>query len=308
MTKQMTEPMTEIDQRQKKSIVVINIGLIANIILAIGKSIIGVAGRSQALLADGINSTSDVIYFIIVRIYMVLAGKPPDEEHPMGHRQLESIAAIVVGAFVLTTAVAIFWSSINKVYELLKQGTVQEPASMFALYTALATILIKIVLTIYTDKAGKSHKSPTITAIAHDHRNDIFSASAAALGIILGRAGLIWVDPLAGAIVALIILKTGVTIIKESADTLMTVSLGKKLEAQIDETVNSVPGVLGIEEKSYHRYGPYMILNLTIIVNGSISVNEGDAIASAAEETLRENFTFIRHVHIHYHPGSFKKD
>ncbi len=297
----------EKDTRHRKCITAVNTGLTSNIVLALGKSVIGVLGRSQALLADGINSTSDVVYFIIVRIYMSLANKPPDEEHPMGHRQLESISAIVVGAFVLTTAVAIFWDSANKVYEFIANPEEFASASLLALFTALATIVIKIILFLYTLKTGTGCDSPAILAIAHDHRNDIFSASAAALGIFLGRFGLLWVDPLAGAAVALIILKTGISIIKESADTLMTVTPGKNLANEIDEIVLSVEGVKGIEEKSYHRYGPYMILNLTINVDGFITVDAGDCIATNVEEALDKRFELIRHIHIHYHPVPEKK-
>lgn len=293
--------------RHRKSIAAVNIGLFSNIILALAKSIIGVLGKSQALLADGINSSSDVIYFIIVRIYMTLANKPPDEEHPMGHRQLESISAIVVGAFVLTTAVAIFWDSANKVYEFITSPQEIASASLLTLFTAFATVIIKIILSFYTLKTGRDCDSPAIIALAHDHKNDIFSAAAAAIGIILGRLGLLWVDPLAGAAVALIILKTGISIIRESANTLMTISPGKELAKEIDETVLSVKGVKGIEEKSYHRYGPYMILNLTINVDGSITVNQGDSIATKVEETLDKRFELVRHIHIHYHPLPEKK-
>ncbi|MBN1646997.1 MAG: cation transporter [Spirochaetales bacterium] len=294
------------EKNQKSSIKAVNTGLIANFFLAILKSVIGITGRSQALLADGINSTSDVVYFIIVKIYMGLAGKPPDEEHPMGHRQLESISAIVVGAFVLTTAVAIFWDSVNKVYSFFTGPSGSYQVSLLALYTALATIIIKIVLTVSTLKIGKKGDNPAITAIGYDHRNDIFSASAAAIGIFLGRFGLYWVDPLAGAIVALIILKTGISIIRESANTLMTVAPTRKLSREIDETALAVNGVIGIENKSYHRYGPYMVLNLTINVDGNIPVNEGDRIATEVEEVLDRRFEFVRDIHIHYHPARKK--
>src|SRR5450830_549023 len=88
---------------------IINVGLAANAALALLKTSIGILGHSDALLADGINSTSDVVYYIVVKIFMRLADKPADAEHPYGHRQLESVAALVVGAFVITTGIAIFW-------------------------------------------------------------------------------------------------------------------------------------------------------------------------------------------------------
>ena len=110
--------MTSSTERHQKTIQAVNLGLIANTILAILKTGVGITGHSPALLADGINSTSDVAYGIVVRIFMRLSGKPADEEHPYGHDRLESIAAVVVGAFVITTAISIFWASINKVYKL----------------------------------------------------------------------------------------------------------------------------------------------------------------------------------------------
>ena len=133
----------------------VNLGLGANIVLAILKTSIGIIGQSSALLADGINSTSDVAYYIIVHIFMRLAAHPADDEHPYGHRQMESIAAMVVGAFVLTTAIAIFWDAVNKVYELWANPGNQQSASIWALVVALGTVGIKIVLTIVTRRIGK---------------------------------------------------------------------------------------------------------------------------------------------------------
>src|SRR5512145_2851684 len=110
--------LSEINERQRQSFLAVNLGLTVNIFLAALKVSIGILGHSPALLAEGVNSTSDVAYYVAVAIFMRLAHKPADEEHPYGHTQLESIASLVVGAFVLTTAVAIFWDSINTVFDL----------------------------------------------------------------------------------------------------------------------------------------------------------------------------------------------
>ncbi|MDI6793040.1 MAG: cation diffusion facilitator family transporter [bacterium] len=177
------------EHREYRSILAVNIGLGANILLAALKTAVGIVGHSPALLADGINSTSDVAYYIVVRVFIGLAHKPADDEHPYGHRQLESIAAIVVGAFVLTTAVAIFWDAVNKVYDLwVGQGDFNG-ASLGALTVALFTVGVKIVLTFTTRQLARQTNSPAVFALAYDHRNDIFAASAASAGIFLGRTG-----------------------------------------------------------------------------------------------------------------------
>jgi cation diffusion facilitator family transporter len=292
-------------QRNQKSLLAVYVGLAANFFLAGLKTGIGIIGHSPALLADGINSTSDVAYGIVVSIFMKLSGKPPDEEHPYGHAQMESIAAVVVGAFVITTAIAIFWNSVNGVYQLYFERGNAPGASIVALWAALLTVGFKILLTIWTLAIGRETKNTAVLALGYDHRNDIFSALAATIGIFFGRSGHPWVDPLAGAMVSLIILHTGVEIIRESSSDLMDTLPGKHLATQIKELVTSIPGVRDIEEIHAHRFGPYLVVNVTICVDGSMTVFEGDKIATRVEQALLKNIDFMKKVHVHYHPETW---
>jgi cation diffusion facilitator family transporter len=289
-------------QRDKQGNLAIIVGLISNLILAGLKSFVGVVGHSPALLADGINSTSDVAYYIVVSAFMRRARKPADDEHPYGHTQLESIGALVVGSFVITTAIAIFWDSINTVYKLLTNQVVIQSASTWALVVALGTVLLKIILTIYTQNIGKQTNNASIMALAYDHRNDIFSALAALIGILLGRSGYFWVDPLAGSIVALVILSTGIEILRNSTEDLMDSVPGVALKKQITDLLSVNSNIKKIDEIHSHRFGPYMVINITICVDGSMSVEDGDKVASSVEKTIFENIEYVRNVHVHYHP------
>jgi len=280
----------------------INLGLGVNVILAALKTTIGIIGHSPALLADGINSTSDVAYYIVVRIFVGLARRPADEEHPYGHRQLESIAALIVGAFVMTTAVTIFWDAVNQVYDLWAGNGDFTGASFFSLLVALLTIVTKIVLTIITQRIGRQTKNAAITALAYDHRNDIFASSAASIGIFFGRMGFLWVDPLAGAVVALVILNTGLKILRESSDDLMDTVPGKELEQHVHHVLSKIAGIQEIEETQAHRFGPYFVMNITIGIDGSLSVTEGDHIATQVETALSREIDLLQRVHVHYHP------
>ena len=292
------------EQRKRKGILTVNLGLAANIFLAALKTSIGVLGHSPALLADGVNSTSDVAYGIVVSVFMRLAGKPPDEEHPYGHSQMESIAAVVVGSFVMTTAIAIFWDAVNNVYDLLIGQGDFGGAAIGALWVALLTVALKLGLTIWTQRIGRQTQNAAVLALAYDHRNDIFSALAATVGIFFGRMGYPWVDPLAGAIVALIILRTGIQILRESTADLMDTVPGRALAQQITELLDTIPGVQQVEEIRAHRFGPYLLANVTIGVDGSLSVTEGDEIATQVERTLIKRIEFMRRVHVHYHPAT----
>lgn len=293
------------EKRRDKSVnKIINLGLFSNFILAIIKTSVGIIGHSAGLLADGINSTADVVYFVFAKIFTEMSQKPADKEHPYGHKQLESISTVVVGAFIITTGVAVFWDSLNKVFNYFDNGIVNEPASQLALYIAVGSVLVKIVLFYISMKTAKKVKNSTIMAIAYDHRNDIFSSLAATLGIIMAKIGFIWVDPFAGAFVGLIIFKTGISVIIESSNELMATGLNKEIYRNISETILDVQGVVGIEKISATAYGPYMILNLVICVNGNITVNAGDAIAEEVEKKIFNENKFIKGVHIHYHPGN----
>ena len=291
------------DSRQRLSIAAVNVGLVGNALLAIVKTAVGIVGHSSALLADGINSTSDVAYYVVVRVFMMLAGKPADREHPFGHVQLESISALVVGSFVITTAVALFWDAVNSAYDLLVLPGTRSAASGLTLIVALATVIVKILFTVWTRGIGRKTNNAAVLALALDHRNDVFSAGAACIGIVLSRAGYLWVDPLAGALVALVVLSTGIGILRNASSDLMDTVPGDALDRQVRECLREVAGVQSVEEVQAHRFGPYFVLNVTVGIDGSLSVEAGDQIASGVEETLYHKVDLVRRVFVHYHPA-----
>ena len=294
-------PMTH--ERDRKSLWAINLGLGVNILLAGLKTTFGVLGHSPALLAEGINSTSDVAYYVVASIFMRLANKPADNEHPYGHRQLESIASVVVGAFVVVTAIAVFWDAVDKMWDLMDGNATSQGAANIALWVALLTVAIKIFLFFYVRKLGKETRNPIVDALAYDHRNDIFSASAASMGIFLGQNGLPWGDPLAGALVAFLILRTGIFILRESSVELMDAVPSKELALQISGLIKDVSGVQQLEELQAHRFGPHLVVNLTIGIDGALTVEQGDQIATEVESLNYDSIPNMRHIHVHYHPA-----
>lgn len=282
--------------------IAVNAGLASNIFLAFLKTIVGILGHSGALLADGVNSMSDTAYYVVVKVFLWLAGKPPDRAHPYGHRQLESIAALAVGSFVMTTAIALFWDAVNKAYDILTTAGEGSRVGPVAMWVALLTICLKVVLTVYTSRVAGRTGNAAILALARDHRNDIFSAGGAAVGILLSRMGYAWGDPVMAAAVAVVVLMTGIQILRESSSDLMDTVPGDALEAQTREALGKIEGVKSVEEVLAHRFGPYIVLNITIGVDGVSTVYEGDRIASEVEGVLMARMSLLKRVHVHYHP------
>ena len=289
--------------RDRKSLWAVNLGLGINILLSALKTTFGVLGHSPALLAEGINSISDVAYYVVASIFVRLASKPADNDHPYGHRQLESIASLVVGAFVVATAVKVFWDAVDKIWDLA-DGRIESLGSHpYALWVAVGTVVIKIILFFYVRQLGQETRNPIVGALAYDHRNDIFSASAASIGIFLGQRGLPWVDPLAGALVALLILRTGIYILRESSADLMDAVPSRQLTKQVLKLLKELKGVKQLEELQAHRFGPHLVINVTIGIDGNLSVSHGDAIATAVEEAVYNSIPSVLRVHVHYHPA-----
>lgn len=285
----------------------VNQGLASNVLLALLKTAFGIFGHSQALLADGINSVSDVVYYVAVKIFMRQAKKPADREHPFGHRQLESISAIVVGAFIITTAIAIFFESIHKVYGLAVGHTHIKEASLWVPLIAAGTLLIKIQLYIVSKNNWRRTENPTLKALTDDHLNDIMASAAVIVGVVAARLGWLWMDSAAGAVVAIFIFRTGISIIMESSAELMDAIPNKEFGNKIRDIAMSVEGVRCIEELGIHRFGTAYTLEITICVDGEISVNEGHVIAHKVEDKLLEHFEEgLRRVMIHFHPGPKK--
>lgn len=291
-------------QRIYRTSLAVNLGLVANILLAALKTAVGIIGHSPALLAEGVNSTSDIAYYVVVAVFMRLARKPADVEHPYGHSQLESIASLLVGAFIMTTGIAVFWDAVNNVYDLWVGASAFSGAASGALIIALLTVGLKIILTFFTRRLARQTSNPAVLALAYDHRNDTLSAAAASLGIFLGRQGYPWVDPLVGGLVALLILRTGVEIVRQASvelmDTVPSLALAEEIGGQLAE----MPEVLCVEEIHAHRFGPYFVVNLTIAVDGNLTVAAGDQIASQVEQRLYESNNLLRRVYVHYHPVS----
>lgn len=303
-TETISGPGIPVDAARRKSAsLVVNLGMIANALLAVLKLGAGILGHSQALLADGVNSIADVVYFIVVRIFVAFSGKPADPEHPYGHHQFESIAAVVVAAFVITSGLAIFWQSVNSAFDMLTSKTDSPPIRQFTLWVAVFTILLKAILMLHARKISTRTRNIVLSAISKDHRNDIYASTGAALGILFSLSDFRWVDPIAGAVVAVLVTKTGIDILRESSAELMDSVPGKELETAIQDELSRISGVKQVGSIHAHRFGPYFVANISIGVDGSLRVFDGDKIADQVEQNLLSNIDMLKKVYVHYHPA-----
>jgi cation diffusion facilitator family transporter len=292
--------------RFKKAQFATILGMVANLILAIIKGVGGVLGNSRALIADAFHSASDVISSIAVLIGVRAAQKPPDSEHPYGHGKAENIAAlvvsfllIVIGFEILIDAIAVIWSGVER----------PDTVKLFALYIVFFSILVKEALFQYKNRLGKKINSPALIADAWHHRSDAISSVVALVGIGLSILGtnmgipsLHYFDPIASAVIGVIIMWMAYKLGKEAVRVSLEVVLDEEETKRFFETIFNVTGVKRIDSLHARSHGSYVIIDVKISVDSSITVDEGHGIAVDVKASLLNEHEDIQDVYVHVNP------
>lgn len=280
------------------------LGIVVNLILAVIKGIGGILGNSRALLADAVHSASDVLSSIAVLVGIRAAQKPPDSEHPYGHGKAENIATLIVAILLAVVGLEILMDAISVIWSETESNT-----SMLALYIVLFSILVKESLFQYKNRLGKKINSPAIIADAWHHRSDAISSLIAFIGIGLSIWGanseipfLAYLDPIASAIIAVIIMWMGFSLGKEAVKISLEIVLDEEDTKKFLDTINKIEGVKKIDALHARSHGSYVIIDAKISVDSDITVDEGHTIAVNVKEKLMKQHEGVQDVHVHVNP------
>lgn len=292
------------EQRFQKGEFAAWIGIVGNFFLALLKGIVGWFSGSKALIADALNSATDVAGSVAVLIGLKAAKLPPDEDHPYGHGKAESIAAIVVSMLLIIVGVELGIHAIKTMYS----GVDQAPR-WWAIVAIVFSIIVKEALFQYKYRLGKKLSSQALIANAWDHRSDVYASIAALIGVggaLLGKAwGAPWMyylDPAAGAVVSIFVIFMGYRLIMESIHNTMDHVLHAEDAAEIRTAAEQVSGVLEVDDLRAREHGHYVIVDLKISVNPRITVLEGHDVAKRVKEHLLSRFDHVSDVFIHVNP------
>lgn len=283
------------------------VGVIGNIVLAIVKGVAGVVGHSKALLADAVHSASDVAGSMAVWVGLRAAKRPPDEDHPYGHGKAESIAAIVVAVLLFIVGIEIGRSSFQAFFQPL------QPPEAITVYVVLISIMVKEAMFRYKYRLGKKLKSDAIIVNAYEHRSDVFSSIAALVGIGAAMAGgawkiewLVYADPVAGLFVSVLVIKMAWTLGKESIHTMLDHVLHEEETEPFRQVVLQTPEVKQLHELHAREHGHYVIIDLKIAVDPTLTVEEGHRIGKKVKERLLA-LPNVADVMVHINPHYAKK-
>lgn len=275
------------------------ISIIVYLVLAAAKLTIASIGNSEALRADGLNNTTDVIASVAVLIGLKISRKPPDQDHHYGHFRAETIASLVAAFIMMTVGIEVI---IGTIQDIINQE-VSEPQLLTA-WTALAAAAVMYFVYRYNLNLSKKIDSNALYAAAQDNRSDALVSIGAAIGIFGSQFGAYWLDPLAGLIVGLIICKTAWEIFRDSTHSLTDGFDEEKIES-IRDTISKHPDVWAVKDVKARLQGNQTLVEATIHVNPHITIEQGHTITDDVEDTLEKEH-HILYAHIHIEP--FEKE
>lgn len=282
------------DSRKRDGIIVVLGSIIFNIFLAVIKIFGGLKGKSNALVADGFNSLSDVVSSIAILLGIHFSNMPKDEKHPYGHEKIESVIGIMVGLFVVITGIEIGKDSILKI---ISKDYSHIP-EFSTIYLAIISIIVKYGMYFYKMKIGKATKNSALIADARDSRSDVFSSAGVIIGILLS----IYISPIfdiiVSMIVALLILKEGVSTILEVSDVILDKQENEFIK-KIEDYLLTNTQVKNVHDIYMRRSGDKIFLSFHIRVDKNMTVYEAHNLSDDLEESLITDFKEIQEVMIH---------
>ncbi len=270
------------------------VGAFANLLLSVVKFIGGVMGNSTALMADAVHSLSDLLTDAIVLATHKIGQIPADSNHPYGHGRAETIGATIVGGVIILAGIWIAYD----VSHVIASGHRLVP-TWLAAGAAVVSILTNEGIFHYTRSVGEKINSPAIVANAWHHRSDAISSVAALIGILGAHFGYPIMDPLAGGVVALMILKVGYDILTDGLRDLMDTGLSEDQTQEIQKIIDDIPEVIKFHDLRTRTLGGEIFMDVHILVDTDLTVTEGHAAAERVRRSLINAFEKVQDVMVH---------
>ena len=257
------------------------LGILGNLFLLIIKCIVGIITNSQAMIADSINSASDIISSILTFVGNKIASKPRDEDHHLGHGKAEYIYSMLISILIILVAITVFKDSLVSLFN---------PSifnfSIWYIIVCIITILVKLGLFLYTNKVAKVYNNLLILANSKDHRNDMIVTFFTLLSGICMYYGISFVDSIVGIGISIFILITGIKIFIASYDVLMDKAMNENTKKEVMDIIKKYKEVKKIQHFNATPVGYLYQVSFTIFVDGNLTTFESHEIANKLEEEI----------------------
>jgi cation diffusion facilitator family transporter len=258
------------------------VSVAVNLVLTVVQIVVGITAKSQALIADGIHSLSDLVADFVVLFASHHAQKDADEDHPYGHQRFETAASLVLGLLLLAVGVGMLWSAARK----LEAPETIQTVHVMALWVAGGALVCKELLFRYMLAVAKRVKSSMLVANAWHARSDAASSLVVGIGIIGNLAGYPILDPIAALIVGFMVAKMGWGFTWDALHDLMDRAVDDEEVQAIRKTLMETPGVSDVHDVRTRKMGDMIVVDAHIEVDAMITVEAGHDIAVLARQRV----------------------
>lgn len=277
----------------------VQIGAIANVALALVKFLAGIAGHSYALIADGVESSADVLGSLVVWGGVRIAARGADDAYPFGYGKAEALAATVVGLMLAGAAAGIAIASIREI-----RAPHHAPAP-FTLVVLVLVMLVKEILFRRMARHGAASGSTAATADAWHHRSDAITSASAFIGIavaLLGGPGWESADDWAALVAAAVILVNAVGVMRPAIHELMDRAPDESIHQAVAAAAREVPGVQFIEKLKVRKAGTGLWVDLHVQADPAMSLHDAHILSGCVKSAIRAREPRVMGVLIHMEP------
>ena len=269
------------EKRYKVTYKVGILGMVGNIFLLVIKACVGITSKSQAMIADSINSAGDIFASLMAFIGNKIASVPNDENHNFGHGKAEYLFSLFIAISMILVSVK---TIIDAITTLINGSELN--FSWWLVIVCVVTIIVKISLYIYTKIAYKKYKNILLEANMEDHRNDCIITTFTLISALLSIKGIHWFDGIVGIGISLWICKTGIEIFIESYNILMDVSIDNKTKETILDVIKTYKDIKAVNNISSTPVGYKYIIFIVISVDGNMTTFESHKLADKLENSI----------------------
>lgn len=273
------------------------LGIVGNLFLLVIKAMVGFVSHSQSMIADTMNSASDIFASLMTTIGNRIATVPEDEDHNFGHGKAEYIFSLLISLSMMVLSLKILYDSFVSIFTDHSMKF-----SVLLLIVCIVTIFVKLSLYLYSRKIYKKHKNILVQSNMCDHRNDCIITTFTMLSIVLSYYEIYWVDGVVGTLISAWIFYTGVQIFIESYRVLMDASLSKEEKKVLKKLVLQNHKIKKVDEIYSIPVGYRYIVVLTIYVDGKMSTEKSHEIADQLEEEIVSNMDQVQKAIVHVNP------
>jgi len=271
------------------------VGVAVNGALAVAKIVAGVLGRSQALVADGVHSLTDLISDFFVLWASRAGARAADGDHPYGHGRFETVAVIGLALLIGLTGAGIVWSAGSRLW----QGAPSAPPAGFTLVVIAIALLGKEALFRYTRAMANRLGSSLLRANAWDHRGDALTSLVALLGVAGAQLGAPWLDAVAALGVGVMLVGLAFGMVRNGVAELVDTGLSDRESRPYEDSIRGCTGVLGLHQLRARRMGPQVVLDVHLTVAPRISVTEGNFVAEQVARALHAGHPELADITVH---------